>query len=745
MKLSSFLRVEFIDALSEAAAAAGRPVPPGGDAEARLRAVFVAGLSLTDAAWLDEAAVTELFAATAAVLAAAPWTAELDDADIWHYILQPRVNEEALLPQRGELRRRLAPLLDELYARPGLTRTEAALAINRWCAERVHYEASDSRCLEPLAVLERGRGRCGEESTLVVACLRAAGIPARQVYAPWWLHVNDNHAWVEVRTDEFWHFLGACEPEPWLDHGWFNEAAQQTPLVVARRFGFAAAPDSEASARLPVRGLAADLLRVTERYAQTRTVVIAMTLPADTLQLAVEPLIPNWGRLAALTQFEVDLDTARRLEDGRLEARLNLDFSGGGLVLRLVCTRPEGREARELTLGAGLGRAELVADFTREETAGGSWRRWDFELPALAPASLWPPPVRSEALPGTVVDSTQDAEQPPTANDVFDHPLARSLKGAEELAALVRREAGERAAEWLALLEDDADGLYARMLRQLRAKDLIDTDPLCLVERAAVWRESARLAGSGRLAGLGSQEIDAWALGLRVADEKLLPFTAPDWVVRLPGLGIQEDPRRIRLALEPFVDCGREWVEGREAAARWLPPALLVVAGRGNRRSVDLLAVTLARLFGWAARLGASDGCPEVWVDGVWHRMAGTKSENDRVLRRGAAGGLRIGFRSAVPGLRELVADFVGHLRQHENFGVARRGADGFHEAVQLELRRENDRLVGPLAAGSYRLTLVQRTSGVVTAVWRDFALEEGEQKEIAIEVDDDLLRLFAG
>ena len=192
MQVSSFLCAEFLDALCAAAGAAGRPIPPLDTAEERLRAVFVAGLSLTDAAWLDKTAVAELFAETAAVLAAAPWTGEITDADIWHYILQPRINEEALLPHRGELRRRMAPLLSELHAQPGISRAEVALAINRWCAERVHYEASDSRCLDPLAVLERGRGRCGEESTLVVACLRAAGIPARQVYAPRWLHVNDN-------------------------------------------------------------------------------------------------------------------------------------------------------------------------------------------------------------------------------------------------------------------------------------------------------------------------------------------------------------------------------------------------------------------------------------------------------------------------------------------------------------------------------------------------------------------------
>ncbi|MDI9469517.1 MAG: transglutaminase-like domain-containing protein [Bacillota bacterium] len=682
------ISAKFLDALWQTARASGRPLP----AAPCLRAVFTAGLSLTDAAWLDEAAVTELFNATAAALAAAPWRDELTDADIWHYILQPRVNEEALLPHRSELQRQLQPLLTS-----SATRTEAALAINRWCAERVHYEASDSRCLDPLSVLRRGRGRCGEESTLLVACLRAAGIPARQVYAPRWLHVNDNHAWVEVRTDEFWHYLGACEPEPWLDHAWFDQAARLAPLVVARRFGFAAAPDPEAELRLPVRGLAADLLGVTERYAETRPVSLRLTLPPDTLHVAVEPLLPNWGQLAPLAQFDVD----------PAAARLDLRLGGCGLLLRVVCTRASGREVRELSLAAGLEPVELAVDFTQAVSAPEGWRRWDFELPLLAPATPWPPVV-----PDAQPDSSQNAEQPPTANDACDYPLAQ--EGEEALVTLIRREAGDRTPDWLALLEQDESGLYARMLRQLRAKDLVDTDPLCLVERAALWREDSRLVG------LEPREVDAYALGLRVADEMLLPFGA-----LLP------------IPLESYVDAEREWAEGREAAARWLPPALLLAAGRGNRRSVDLLAVALARRSGWAARLGPSDGRPEFWVDGAWCRLD--------ALPVGAPGELTIGFRSADPGLRELVADFACHLVQHENFGIARLGADGFYEAVDLEFRHLDGRLVAAFAAGSYRLTLVQRTVAVVTGVWLDFAIKNGERKEIAIEVDDDLLRLFAG
>jgi len=50
----------------------------------------------------------------------------------------------------------------------------------------------------PLATIRTAYGRCGEESVLTVAALRAVGIPARQCYTPLWAHCDDNHAWVEA-------------------------------------------------------------------------------------------------------------------------------------------------------------------------------------------------------------------------------------------------------------------------------------------------------------------------------------------------------------------------------------------------------------------------------------------------------------------------------------------------------------------------------------------------------------------
>lgn len=168
-----------------------------------------------------------------------PWGHTIPDILFRHFVLPVRVNNENLDSTRIKL-------YDELKSRvAGMTMTEAAIEVNHWCHERVTYEPSDARTSSPLATIKTAKGRCGEESTLTVAVLRTIGIPARQVYTPRWAHTDDNHAWVEVWTDGKWHFMGACEPEPVLDLGWFNAPASRAMLMHTRVFGHYEGPEEK--------------------------------------------------------------------------------------------------------------------------------------------------------------------------------------------------------------------------------------------------------------------------------------------------------------------------------------------------------------------------------------------------------------------------------------------------------------------------------------------------------------------
>ena len=149
----------------------------------------------------------------------------IPEREFRHFVLPLRVNNENL----DDFRTYYADTLCERVS--GLSLADAVLEINHWCHEHVEYTPSDGRTSAPMATIATGYGRCGEESVLTVAALRAAGIPARQVYTPRWAHTDDNHAWVEAWVDGKWHFLGACEPEPVLDLGWFNAPVSRALLL----------------------------------------------------------------------------------------------------------------------------------------------------------------------------------------------------------------------------------------------------------------------------------------------------------------------------------------------------------------------------------------------------------------------------------------------------------------------------------------------------------------------------------
>lgn len=160
-----------------------------------------------------------------------PWGDSIPEEIFRHFVLPVRVNNENL--DRGRM-----VFYDELKDRvKGLSLYDAILEVNHWCHEKVTYTPSDSRTSSPLASVRTAYGRCGEESTFTVAALRSVGIPARQVYTPRWAHSDDNHAWVEAWVGGKWCFLGACEPEPVLNLGWFNGPAYRGMLMHTKVFG----------------------------------------------------------------------------------------------------------------------------------------------------------------------------------------------------------------------------------------------------------------------------------------------------------------------------------------------------------------------------------------------------------------------------------------------------------------------------------------------------------------------------
>ena len=191
------------------------------------------------------------------------WGKKVPDELFRHFVLPYRVNNENLDSARWVFLKELKPRLK------GMSMKEAVLEVNHWCHEKVNYAPTDIRTSGPLSIVRTSWGRCGEESTFTVTALRSVGIPARQVYTPRWAHSDDNHAWVEVWADGKWSYLGACEPEPDLNMGWFTEPARRAMLVHTKVFG-----DFEGDYEVVKRSDNFTEINVVENYADVKKIYV---------------------------------------------------------------------------------------------------------------------------------------------------------------------------------------------------------------------------------------------------------------------------------------------------------------------------------------------------------------------------------------------------------------------------------------------------------------------------------------
>ena len=236
-----------------------------------------------------------------------PWGSSVPEREFRHFVLPPRVNNEDL----DDFHARYS---EELIQRvQGLDMQQAILEVNHWCHEHVTYRPTSARTLGPVATIRTAYGRCGEESVLLVAALRAVGIPARQVYTPRWAHTDDNHAWVEAWADGRWWFLGACEPEPVLNLGWFNESASRGMLMHTKVFGQYDGPEEVVSQQNNLTEI-----NVIENYAPTRrlTVCVVDSMNQPVAGAEVEFKLYNYAEFYTVARKQTDSEGKASLTAG---------------------------------------------------------------------------------------------------------------------------------------------------------------------------------------------------------------------------------------------------------------------------------------------------------------------------------------------------------------------------------------------------------------------------------------------
>ncbi len=235
------------------------------------------------------------------------WGREIPEDVFRHFVLPYRVNNENLDSARSVFFHELYPRIKDLSIE------QAALEVNHWCHEKVNYHPSDSRTSAPLSTVRTAWGRCGEESTFAVTALRSVGIPARQVYTPRWAHVDDNHAWVEVYINGAWKYMGACEPEPALNIGWFTAPALRAMMMHTNAFG-----NYSGSEKVLNRYDKYAKLNLLENYAPAKELVVKVVSPegAPVEGAAVEFGLYNYAEFYPLQKQTTKADGLASLLTG---------------------------------------------------------------------------------------------------------------------------------------------------------------------------------------------------------------------------------------------------------------------------------------------------------------------------------------------------------------------------------------------------------------------------------------------
>ena len=482
-----------------------------------------------------------------------PWGAKIPEREFKHFILPVRVNNENLDDSRmvfyGELRQRVS----------GLSMQDAVLEVNHWCHEKATYRPSDARTSSPLATVRTAYGRCGEESTLLVAALRSVCIPARQVYTPRWAHTDDNHAWVEAWADGQWFFLGACEPEPVLNLGWFNESASQGMLMHTKVFGDYDGPEEVMS-----RTSCYTEINVVDHYAPVSQMDVAVVdAKGDAVAGAlVEFKLYNYAEFYTVAQKTTDATGHTCLTAGKGDMLLWVTKDGMTAIQKV-----------------SFGKQQQVTVVLDGQP-----------IPRYIELDIVPPPV-SAKLP--LVTPEQRAEN--------NRRLAREDSIRHQYELTMPQEAWRGNHEVIQRFLNEAKNplMARRLLEVLSPKDLRDITLEVLKDNETTEVDTTQLYGK-------------YLLNPRVENEWLTPYKA---FFRQQFQGLLKNPRDlVRWCTESIrIDS----VHNPQLLR--MRPMSVYQSRVTDELGRKIFFVSVARSLGWPSRINEVNGALQYVEEGVWH------------------------------------------------------------------------------------------------------------------------------
>ena len=518
-----------------------------------------------------------------------PWGASIPEREFKHFVLPARVNNE-------NLDRFRAAYYEELKGRvKDLSLYDAVLEVNHWCHEHVNYKGSDSRTSAPMATIKTSWGRCGEESTLLVTALRTVGIPARQVYTPRWAHCDDNHAWVEAWVDGQWHFLGACEPEPVLDLGWFNEPASRTLLLHTRVFGDYDGPEEVIS-----RNDYYTEINVVDNYGQTAKTTFTVVDADGQLQadIPVEFKIYNYAEFCTVAKKTTD-------ENGQT-------WLTAGLGCMMAYAAKDGKFGIQVFKSGENENVTITLD--HEE---GTLDSFEFDMVPPPPTCVLPevtPEMRAEndrrvayedSLRNAYIMACKDAQ-----NEII------SNTGNKTLCRIIEKSWGnyQTLADFIAYAQENKKEIKAvELLQNLSDKDLRDISLEALKD---CFDYTPDLTSS--IVSMPPELYAQYILSPRISNEMIRPFRQA-----FSTFFSEEEARQYHDNPSLLVEWTRQAISiNNEANPQRIPisPSGVLKAMVADQHSRDIFFVAMARSLGIAAQINPVNGNVQ-YFDKQWHNV----------------------------------------------------------------------------------------------------------------------------
>lgn len=713
---------------------------------------LLAYLPLADLAYMTGDDILENVRLAQKARAEFAWGSQLTNELYTHFVLPHRVSQEPFVRWRKQFYETLAPRVIDM------TMTEAALEVNHWCHEVATYKPSDSRDQDPLTTIRAGLGRCEEEMILAICALRSVGIPARQCYTPFWAHMDDNHAWVEVWADGKWHYFGACEPEVALNRAWFTNAAKRAMLVASTAYG-----DYHGSEPVLKRYGNATLINSTAVYGTTREVHITL-LDAD-------------GRLAANQKLYFNL-----YNYGSFLPAMVLETDENGM-LNIVCgpgdwfvTAGDGENATFAHLKSNatqamlrLGKPKLLrgikeADYNPPPEALASEEIKRDSLFAcrltnedsIREANVWSTWIRENNLDTVAAHGSATYVTRPDSAWVYaqtDSFLPDSTQ--QKLLEILRKARGNWGNFWNFVCDvfpgERIQHQYLRkpefaLLTVLDEKDLRDFSQVALNDHLTRV-PSSDLHIRGRTE--HEAKLNRWGDSLRsdpmqrdyVFKPRLSYEPARPWYIPLAKESMQLRTREVAItdssySTKSFLDPQllRSWLlsnitveDPKDRLGPPLTPAECLLLRRGAQDDLERLYLGFMRVNGVPARFNPATMKPEIWQDGTWQivELGKSKTKNEK-LKNPRTGKL-------------VIRTAVDSAQYNKTWAVAMWDKDHFSDLDFGYMEPfKNIKWPHDLPAGLYCLTTgVRRKDGSVpiSATW--FEIKPGKTTKVELKWRD--------